>query len=281
MGFFRAKEKKNVLFLTKTMLYQKDKKNKALSKKAVNKEDIFVSFKGSLSLEACLVIPLFVMFLMTIILSIEMVRLQTNVFEALHQGYCAAFEEGNTGDADHIIHSYMDTRDHPYLCLDGTLDISDISSVEGNGIIEFEVSYGLKDFIFYLPTGVGRIKDRVYGHAFTGYYIDDSEVKESDGEYVYVTATGSKFHRSAECSYIKVTPIAVGYSYMENGRNNDGAKYYACEICHPGKTGTLYVTKEGNRYHGNRGCAGLKRTLRILPEKEAIDAGYTPCSKCG
>lgn len=254
---------------------------KDLSKKNVKKENIFASFRGSLSLEACLVIPLFVMFLMTIILSVEMVRLQTNLFEALHQGYSSCFEDVDGKEALSRAYLYMDSRKYPYICLSGNLDIEDISTVSTDGIVELKTCYRLKDFIFYLPTGVGRISDRVYGHAFTGYSMSTQDVETMEEEYVYVTATGSKFHRSSECSYIRVTVIPVDYSYMEYGRNNDGAKYYPCEICHPGKGGTLYITREGNRYHGNRGCSGLKRTIKILTEREAIDSGYTACSKCG
>lgn len=42
---------------------------------------------------------------------------------------------------------------------------------------------------------------------------------------------------------------------------------------------TVYVTKTGTKYH-RMGCRHLKRSAIPIKLKDAIKAGYTPCSVC-
>ena len=42
----------------------------------------------------------------------------------------------------------------------------------------------------------------------------------------------------------------------------------------------VWVTKSGKRYHSDRNCSGMKEPSSITID-EALDRGYTPCSKCG
>ncbi|MBD8948918.1 MAG: pilus assembly protein, partial [Blautia obeum] len=59
-------------------------------------------------------------------------------------------------------------------------------------------------------------------------------------------------------------------------RNKSGEKYHACERCRAGSAGSVYITGEGNRYHGSLSCSGLKRTVEEVLQK---DCGLRPCSK--
>jgi len=44
---------------------------------------------------------------------------------------------------------------------------------------------------------------------------------------------------------------------------------------------TVYVTNSGKKYH-TQNCASLSKAKEVIPidEKEALEKGYTPCSRC-
>lgn len=248
------------------------------------KESVFPSFKGSISLEAILVSPIFLLFVISILMSLEMIRLQTNVFEALHQAESVAFAtEGQNSTS--VALNYFCTLEYADLCLDGGvegLNFCDTSSINEDGIIDLSVSYKMKPLIRWIPINQFRVEDSVYGHSFTGYETGGTDTFGIEKEeYVYVTESGTKYHRDSTCQFLRVTSMAVDASYLKKRRNNDGGKYYPCEVCNPSKTGILYITPEGDRFHSNKDCPSLKRTVTVVTLEEAVDNGYTPCSKCG
>jgi hypothetical protein len=44
-------------------------------------------------------------------------------------------------------------------------------------------------------------------------------------------------------------------------------------------TQTVYITKTGSKYH-SEGCSYLKKSSYAISLKDAIDRGYTACSRC-
>ena len=237
-----------------------------------------------MSPEASLAIPIFMLFLMTILLGVEMVRLQTNVFEALHQGISAAMESRTDDVAAGTAVEYMNLKEYPYLCVEGGntgLKFHTESDIENSGTIEFSADYGIKPFIRTIPIGHIKIEDAVFAHFFTGYIKSpaNSEEKEAS-EYVYVTKSGTKYHRLSDCTHIKVCSYPIKIEKLGEKRNGNGGKYYPCEICHPDGTETVYITDTGDRYHSSAACPALRRTVFVIQLKEALKNGYTPCSKC-
>jgi hypothetical protein len=67
---------------------------------------------------------------------------------------------------------------------------------------------------------------------------------------------------------------------VDNYRSGIGARYYPCETCRPGKSGTVYITKEGNRYHSDPSCGGIVRNIDTM-DSTAAGGHYRPCPKCG
>lgn len=246
--------------------------------------------KGSMAIEGSLVLPIFLLFMMTVLLSLEAVRLQSNVAEGLYltgnRYAVSVHNEGNPElraiDVEARMKAYLDEQFLPYLCVKGGRDgmqVQDISSLH-SGRVEILAEYHLASVIWWLPVGEILIEDRFLGHTWTGY--TGGEVWESGREkeiYVYITKTGSKYHLSDTCSYLKVQVKAVDVKWLEDGRNKWGAKYYPCSKCKPGESGTVYVSEDGRNYHSYGDCSALKRTIYIIPMSEAED--YSACSKCG
>ena len=245
------------------------------------KESALVSLKGSLSLEAGMVIPIFLFFMMTIILGIEMVRLQTNVFEALHEEYFSEYVSLDDSSKGRF-YEYLESKENVYLCTREPVEVTDNSDIDTLGKIDIGATYEFKPFISLIPIGILPMQDRVFGHAFCGYKgpVEGTLTLEKD-EYVYITKTGAKYHRSADCSYLNTSVRPIPAESVDGMRNSSGGKYYPCSMCDAVKSGVLYITDDGTAYHSSAMCMALKRIVRIVTLKEAKADGYTPCSKCG
>ncbi len=243
-----------------------------------------------MALEGSMVFPVFLFFIMTILHSLEAVRFQSQVQEALHQtGNKNAFLEyqvkylgGIKENVPKQVKTYLDSQLSPYLCIQGGEEgiyLQDLSVLK-EGKIEYKISYELKPFINWIPIGKIIINDRFFSHGWIGYVNGSEQEKEGETEiYVYITQTGRKYHLLRECTYLCVEIEAVKYEQIEDLRNFSGGKYYACERCRPLKAGTVYITSEGRSYHGQADCSSLKRTIYMVPLKEVAE--YDPCSKCG
>lgn len=268
---------------------RQEHKNRQVSKKKA----LFHSsekLKGSMAIEGSLVLPLFLFFIMTILFSLEMVRFQSNIQEALHQagnenaftGYLKKYEGEEENSSVSRIREYMNEQIYPYLCVCGGKDsikVENLSTVAENGLVHIKASYQMKPFISWLSIGERYFEDEIYTHAWTGFCgreLSDGEMAEQI--YVYITETGNRYHLARECTYLRIQVRSVDYHMLSFMRNESGEKYYACERCHPGKNGMVFISSDGNRFHGSADCPSLHRTVHLILLEEAI--GYSPCSKC-
>ena len=112
--------------------------------------------------------------------------------------------------------------------------------------------------------------------------VHESRTLQSEQErMVYVTETGTVFHRSLGCSHLNLSVTHISGAELASRRNKSGGKYYPCEVCASSgvPAALVYVTAKGDRYHNSPSCSGLKRSVRMIKESEA--AGLPPCSRCG
>ncbi|MCD8329589.1 MAG: hypothetical protein LUC27_02715 [Lachnospiraceae bacterium] len=116
---------------------------------------------------------------------------------------------------------------------------------------------------------------------WTGQTGTGTESGETEEEMVYVTDSGTVYHRSLDCYHLKLTIYTSTLSQVTSQRNSSGAKYYPCERCAVSVSGSslVYITKEGNRYHMTSECAGLKRSVRAVPLSQV--EGLRACQNCG
>lgn len=242
-----------------------------------------------MALEGSLVLPIFLFFIMTVLLSLEAVRFQSDMQEALHQvGNNSAFEcfkvkyeNGEKSGATGEIREYMRNQLYPYLCIaegEEGIILQETYPAGEDGCIELLAKYSIKPFIGWLPIGEIKIEDRFFSHGWTGYCGLGGNEGIKQEVYVYVTRTGNRYHMSHDCTYLRVQIQAVDYEQVSVLKNQSGAKYSACSRCRPAEGGLVYITSDGNSYHGRSDCASLKRTVYMIPLKEA--EGYAACSKC-
>jgi hypothetical protein len=112
-------------------------------------------------------------------------------------------------------------------------------------------------------------------------YTGESFQENAGGQMVYMTLNGEVYHRSRDCTYLRLTVRAVSASLVQQERNQSGERYNACEYCaSAGRiSGTVYITDYGTSYHTSSACQGLKRTIMAVPLSEISDLRC--CSRCG
>lgn len=287
---------------------------------SIKETSLFISLSkcisGSMTVEAAIILPLFLMVFINLGSAIEMIRLHGNLQVAL-------WNVGNN----------MCLYGHVSVSLDGNLADGSESGVEVlNEMIDFALSYGyikqeiinsvgeryleesplkkgkaglqfweseivpsiseddkIKIVLTYevgpwmeIPYVKGfRMANCYYGRLWTGYDVSKGNEGEqsSEQDVVYVTETGEVYHESLECTHLKLKIQEVTIESLKYVRNEQGRRYTICSLCkNEGLSGNIYIAAEGTAYHYIRECSGLKRTIRTINRSDAL--GYRPCSRC-
>ena len=100
-------------------------------------------------------------------------------------------------------------------------------------------------------------------------------------ELVYVTPRGTVYHRNRNCTYLRLSVRTLSSGSLDTARNLSGGKYVPCEYCIKGHTvpSSVYITDYGTGYHSSRECQGLKRTIMAVPLSKV--EGLRRCYRCG
>ncbi|WP_434310589.1 hypothetical protein [Hominifimenecus sp. rT4P-3] len=144
--------------------------------------------------------------------------------------------------------------------------------------IKIRVSYRVR-----LPFSFGGLAEffviqRSCRRAWTGTLAETSGGGKEDA-LAYVTENGSVYHCSMDCTYLNLSISELSFDTIGGRRNQGGGKYKPCERCakYSGSPVIVWITREGNRYHTDRACGGLKRSVRTISKTEAE---VPPCSRC-
>lgn len=128
----------------------------------------------------------------------------------------------------------------------------------------------LWDLPFVVET---RVTEKAVCRGWIGFTeLEDEEI------YVYITPEGSVYHFYRDCTHLKLSIEMVSFGKACTLKNQYGEKYRECKICEEPYGLMVYITKEGNCYHSERNCSGLKRTVRQIPISEV--QGRICCIRC-
>ncbi|MEE3467549.1 MAG: hypothetical protein VZQ83_03830 [Eubacterium sp.] len=231
-----------------------------------------------------MVLPIFLFAVLTIAYLGLVVKTQDEVRHAMFRTVSEASAEvgaGLTAQAKSML--YYRGKLAAYL-EDTSLTTALIGSkfLEENDEIDLVVSYTTSlpfaVFDFLHP----RFQERIHSRAFVGM---DTRAKqeEEDDVIVYITPTGRVYHRDKICTYLKLKVSQVLYGDVDHMRNSGGGKYRPCQRCArggaPWADAPVWVTNYGDRYHTNRGCSEIKRTIQEVLLSEVGER--VACSKCG
>ncbi len=245
---------------------------------------------ASLTVEAACVLPLF---LFIILLFFELIRaadtagrVAAGLQEAGEQmAVYACVSDSQAGEerskAEHILslaYAAKCIREHGgNQALAVSLASSSIR--EGDEIIDLTAEYRLRWHVPFLPSQSMKLVQRVRVRAWTGREETSGSGEDGDGIEVYITESGTVYHRDRECRHLRLSVHQVTREALQRLRSEDGSKYYPCEDCGGGSGAVVYITDTGNRYHSSVSCSALKRTVITVPLSELT--GWRSCAVCG
>ncbi len=141
------------------------------------------------------------------------------------------------------------------------------------------VSYSIRLPVRLLGMGDITLRQQCYRYARMGD-VDPAKKVENTERMVYVTNNRQVYHVTLSCTYLNLSVRSVSMSQVSDLRNDSGGKYYACERCDPtGREDAVYLTEDGDRFHDEWDCAGLRRHISSVPISQVED--LRPCSRCG
>ncbi|MDO4166018.1 MAG: hypothetical protein Q4D32_01290 [Eubacteriales bacterium] len=221
---------------------------------------------GSITVEASLAVPIFVIVVFAFMYLFESLVLQCDLQDRM---IISARNYANYG----IQTPFLQTED-------GSLCHVDWEIRQGKGYCQTDIKRDIPG----ISSGLLQIHlyQRIQVHDYTGRSMMPEEA-EVDERYVYVAENGRVYHLDMGCTYLHLGIQTVMGKAVGDMRNQSGGKYKACETCTKGKAATeyswVYITPYGARYHREKDCSGLRRTIR----KVSISSVGTlpPCSKCG
>lgn len=259
-----------------------------------------------MTVEASLILPVFIMLFMNVLSIVEVYRIHSSVAESLwDEGrktakYCylkevaeniSGFQESDISGIEVLAAALSgsseivkDLGNYPVWekIVDGGKSGFWVNrKTEDNGMISIDCGYRIHPLFMSLTPISKEIENHYYGHAWIGYVLGDGKNVEGEDEvYVYITETGTVYHRNRGCSYLNPSIRSVNVDNLDSARNNGGAVYYACPLCKDMAEGeNCYVTDYGTSYHTSITCSGLKRTIYEVKLSEV--GGRSTCSKCG
>lgn len=246
--------------------------------------------KGSMTVEATVILPLFLFFFLYLSSAISMLHyhgiIQYSLWKTGKQLslYTAAGDNLNIRLPDiattqlwaylNLVEEIGEERleNSPIRFGKYGLNFFQLEKAREEDSIQITVTYQVTPPFSLFPFPYRRMANQYYGRVWTGYDVSANE------ETVFVTEYGQVWHTSKECAYLDSKLKWVPLSAVQNVRNEDGKKYSKCEICGNAASGIVYITEYGERYHSNITCKTLVRRVREIPSSEK--GTYRPCSKC-
>ncbi len=252
----------------------------------------FTSFSGSLTVEAALVLPLFLsaVLLLSGLFQTMAVCCQVNQYLCMTGRKMATY----SCSADGLNQSDLYKVFYPEIGKSG-IDVERIVGgyaglipqmelIEDGQLVRLRVHFAVKITGYLLPSGTAAAVETVYVRPWTGASLAEyRNFSSSQSGTVYVAENGVVYHRDTSCSHLALSIHTCQMSQLEKLRNQYGSRYVPCERCgHPGDGSTnVYITETGRAWHTDRHCSGLKRTLEAMSQEEADRSGLRPCTRCG
>lgn len=269
--------------------------------------------KGSMTVEAAIALPLFLFFFWNLGCAIELIRLHGNLELALWEtgnrtalySYVIADDQINSEEVLEEIgeKEYDNLKDNlygiglgyfyvkyemmKYLGEDylkasplsnGTDSLQYLESHVGalEDCVEIAVTYDVSPFIKVAGFSDFRMANKYYAHIWNGYRIPGTQGRE---EVVYVAENGTVYHTDRGCTHLVLSVRQISKEDARQGKNEQHRKYMPCSKCsEKAEEDTVYITTEGDCYHGKVTCPGLKRTVLWLPVSQI--GNLQECSRC-
>lgn len=254
--------------------------------KHIERASLFTSFKGSITVETALTLPLFFLAICSLCYLLEVMSIQLTLRTALDkvgretalEVYEKPFISANELEEKIVKHIGREQLNRSVVAEGSNgLDLSATTISGKSKRIKMCLAYKIRLPIHIFGKLALSCKEEIRLKGWTGY---EKEFGFQDREdIVYITETGMVYHRDSQCTYLDLSIQIVEKENIARLRNKNGEKYKPCEKCGRKSGKKVYITNHGNRYHKTIGCSGLKRKVYAIPISEALGKGE--CSRCG
>lgn len=250
-----------------------------------------ICLDGVFTLEAAVILPLTACFFVSLLFFFRVMQIQLEVQKALDDTgrelaatICTESGGNNSGAigsaaARIIFYGCLKGRETVKYVKGGSLGV-DLSKSDFSGDeVDLIAVYRVRLPVNLLGIHEVKIVQRAYCRKWTGWH--PSAEQEDADTWVYITPTGAVYHLTESCNYLTLSITSVSYSSVAELRNESGGKYYECLRCRNFKDRNkhVYITNQGDRYHYDLNCSGIKRTLIKIRISEVGER--RACSKCG
>lgn len=274
-------------------LVQNDKVNNNITVAKKSKRTSFsASEEGAMTLEASLIVPIFLIVLLTLTSVGEIFM----VHQQISHGICeaakrAAVNEYRIQEKKKVGSGVSELSVRATYLASINRKFIDRSAVFGGSVATaaafrlvlnskgeciVSVYYHIRRKVPFLSTYSATFVQKVRQKSMTGYVPDGDELKEG---FVYITPNGSVYHKTQSCTHLALD-ISVDEDVEKYKKKQ--TRYKECEKCTKYQKGDIfcvYIAKQGDAYHTDLGCSGLKRTVRQV-ELSTLK-GMKPCKRCG
>ncbi len=303
---------------TKQLTSPSPKRNNFLLTAFIERASLPASLKKSvvagMTVEAAIVLPLFMFFFINLGSAIEMIRLHGNLQMALWEcgnrmcvyGYVSASDDSGVAEEERSVWEEMgdvaltytyvkgqvvdyvgkDYLEESPICsgVDGLQfwesDVGAVDEAVSGEVLDIVMTYQVAPLLDMPYVKPFRMVNRYYGRLWTGYDVAGANEGKDREDVVYVAENAKVYHESKDCTHLSLTVQEVSWSKLSDARNENGARYMKCQKCGNGVAGEVaYVAREGDAYHKNRNCSGLKRTVYTMLRELAVEK-YRACSRC-
>ncbi len=267
--------------------------------------------RAGMTVEATIVLPLFLLFILSMGSALEMIRLHGNlqlglwdVGRKLSLYAYGAETAGITADdgeeagalqqvaevifaSAYVKAQIIETVGETYLeespivgGSDGLLLVESEVLTEDDRI-ELYVTYSVQPFGGLLGNIHFRMANKYCGHIWNGYEIPGTEGVSQAGA-AYLAENAAVYHLDRKCTHLQLSVRCIFSEDIAQVKNSYGRRYEECKKCvvpaDEAWKSICYIADDGDCYHWNVDCSGLKRTVRWVSIEEAKQ--YAPCSRC-
>lgn len=256
---------------------------------------------GSMTVEAAVVLPVFLFFILNLLFYIEIFSLHSvftmtlretgnemAVYGHIYDRVCSPDESNMTQLLENVGFTYLYVKEDmirqlgkeyleksPVLNGAGGLNFLQSQIMNKDDRLDIVLTYKVTPLIDIAGFPSFYMINRYYAKAYTGYEIAESKAEE----YVYLAENGKVYHTGLNCTHLKLSIRQAAAGEVPLLRNRQGEKYTACPMCsRKTSDAVLYITEQGNRYHGSIECSGLKRTVTAVPAAQAKT--FPMCTRC-
>lgn len=269
--------------------------HKKILRRFIEKLSLFIPFRrrssGGMTVEATIVLPICIFFLLNLGSAVEMIRLHNHLQLALWDSgrrialYGCEYSDNDVaslisavylkaGVTEYVGKEYLDNS--PLENGSESLRFWESRMLERDKL-DIRLTYAISPPVSLAGFRRFRMSNRYFVHLWNGYEIPE---QRAETEVVYMAENGRVCHKDRKCTHLLLSIRRVFREELDRERNQWGSRYVPCEKCATGQLPEcFYVTREGHCFHYREDCPGLKRTVLTLTPEEV--QGYPYCSRCG